>query len=221
MIRSAWFNVVLYASALWFSLRVIMHPELGREHSFAMGQAWARVSLRALRRICRVEIDVRGLANLPAGGGLIAAQHQSALDILVPLYVLKRELLDLPFFGAALRRAGMIAVDRDGGAAALRRVVAECRAAVAEGRQIIIFPEGTRMAPGARARLQPGVVAIAKAVGVEITLARTNSGTHWSRNAFLKTPGRVRVSIEPAIAPTLTRGEILQRIEDCFYGGET
>ena len=128
-----------------------------------MGQLWSRISLRALKILCNIQIEVEGREFLPQSGpALIAAQHQSAFDILLwltllpyPAYVLKQELVEIPVLGATLPKAGFIAVDRDGGATSLRKMVAGCRKAVAAGRQIVIFPEGTRVPPASAGLSSP------------------------------------------------------------------
>jgi 1-acyl-sn-glycerol-3-phosphate acyltransferase len=186
---------------------------------------WARISLAALRLICGVRIDVVGLEHLPrAGPALIAAQHQSAFDTLVwltllprPAYVLKQELLRLPLFGKLLLPSGFIAVDRTGGAAALRKMVADCRTAVAAGRQIVIFPEGTRVPPGEQAVLQPGVVALAHALDLPVIPAATNSGLFWGRNAFNKQPGRLQIRIYSPLRVGARREEIMSALVGMFY----
>ena len=133
-----------------------------------VAQLWARVMVWAARAFCGIRVQVSGLEQVGSGAALIASRHQSAFDTFVWLtlvprccYVLKRELLRIPLFGPLLPLAGMIAVDREGGAAALRGLMREGERAKREGRQIVIFPEGTRAAPGSLLPLQPGVAALA------------------------------------------------------------
>jgi 1-acyl-sn-glycerol-3-phosphate acyltransferase len=134
----------------------------------AAARSWARLILGGLRRLCRIDWEVSGGEHLPKGGpALLAPMHQSAFDTMIWItllpdcvYVLKRELTLIPLFGTMLLRHGMIPVDRRGGAQALRRLLRGAEQAVARGRQIVIFPEGTRVAPGHTAPLLPGVAAL-------------------------------------------------------------
>jgi 1-acyl-sn-glycerol-3-phosphate acyltransferase len=166
-------------------------------------------------------VRVTGLEYLPRdGAALLASQHQSAFDTLVwltivkrPSYILKRELTRIPLFGPMLLAAGNIAVDRSAGAAALRGVLAATAEARDAGRQILIFPEGTRVAPGARVKLQPGIAAIAARLGLPVIPVATDSGLHWGRRAFTKYPGVIHVAIGPPIAAGTPRPALLEAIE--------
>lgn len=226
-LRSLAFNIVLFGVGIGLSLwiRIVTHNK-GPAHVTRMGQLWARISLRALRRLCNIQIDIQGREYLPQSGpALIAAQHQSAFDILLwltllpdPCYVLKQELVQIPVLGALLPQAGFVAVDREGGAGSLRKMVAECRAAQALGRQILIFPEGTRVAPGERATIHPGVVALARGLKLPVIPASTDSGRYWGKHAFKKYPGTLHVTIYPAAGETAERRDLIQQLEDRYYG---
>src|ERR1700758_4429606 len=142
------------------------------------GQFWARSILFLLRAIVGLDHEIRGIDRIPRGGCIIAMKHQSAWDTLIlpavladAAVVLKRELLLLPFYGWYAARAGSIAIDRKAGASALRRMVAASRPVAAEGRPIVIFPEGTRVAPGARLPYQPGVAALYQALALPLVPA--------------------------------------------------
>jgi 1-acyl-sn-glycerol-3-phosphate acyltransferase len=229
MIRSVLVHAVMVVSGLLLSLyglflmRFAPRGVAGRQLP-AIGALWARITLAALRVLRGVRIEVTG--EIPAGGGvIIAAQHQSELDIFVlltllrrPSFVLKQELQKIPIFGAVLTPAGLVAVDRAGGAAALRKMVADCRTQLAAGRPIVIFPEGTRVAPGARGDLQPGVVALARALDVPVIPVTTNSGLRWPRAGLLKTPGPVHVTVGPPLPPKLPRPDFLAALAARFYG---
>jgi 1-acyl-sn-glycerol-3-phosphate acyltransferase len=225
-IRSALFLGIMYVSGFCLSLAGLLVAPFDRTKIIVCGQAWGHVVLWALRWICGITLRIEGIENLPAGPVIIAAQHQSAMDIMVwltllrrPAFVLKQELLNLPVFGPLMVPSGMIAVDRDGAAPALRKMVVECKAALAAGRQVVIFPEGTRVAHGARADLHPGVVALARSAGVTVIPASTDSGLHWGRKSFKKYPGHVRLTLYPPIAPSAGRDEILRRLAVYFYEG--
>jgi 1-acyl-sn-glycerol-3-phosphate acyltransferase len=225
-LRSLAFNIVMFGTGAALSLLAHAMRRFRPESVLDFGMLWARVSLRALDVLCKVHIQVEGAEYLPkAGPALIAAQHQSAFDTLVwlnllprPAYVLKRELLDLPLLGPLLIPSGFIAVDRGGGAVALRKMVADCRLAVAQGRQIVIFPEGTRVPAGSSTVLQPGVVALAHALGLPVIPVATNSGLFWGRNAFHKRAGLLRIKIFPPLPPGAGRAEIIAALTEIFYG---
>jgi 1-acyl-sn-glycerol-3-phosphate acyltransferase len=225
LLRSFAFNLMMYLTGAALSLRAHAQKRADPPIVLRLGMLWARVSLAALRRICGISYSVAGQDHLPAAGpALIAAQHQSAFDTLVwlallpfPTYVLKHELLRLPLLGPLLVPSGFIPVDREAGALALRKMLADAKRASAEGRQIVIFPEGTRVPPGERAALQPGVVALAKVLDLPILPAATNSGLFWPRKSFRKTPGLVKIKIFPPLPAGDDRETILANLRRCFY----
>lgn len=225
IIRSAGFNIIMFGSGTLLSLYCVLMARFLPDGIMRVARFWARLCLWGLHVCCGITLDVRGLENLPRGGAVIAAQHQSALDILLwiaiaphPAFVFKKELKRIPLFGSLLEPSGMIPVDRGGGSAALREMLAGAAAAVAAGRQVIIFPEGTRVAYGARGQIRNGIAALAQAAGVPVLPAATNSGQCWGRRAFGKTPGVVHVTILPALPDGLAREALVARLEAVFYG---
>ncbi len=222
---SLFFIIAMYGSGFGYSLWGTVLRRVAPGRLLGLGQSWARFVLASLRLCCGITVEVSGAANLPAAGGaLIAAQHQSAFDVMVwltllprPSYVLKQELLKIPLFGGLLVPSGFIAIDRAGGAGSLRGMIAACQAAIAAGRQIVIFPEGTRVAYGERAAVQAGIVALARALDVPVIPAATDSGRRWGRRAFVKTPGPARVKIYPALSQRLPRAEMIAALNRHFY----
>jgi 1-acyl-sn-glycerol-3-phosphate acyltransferase len=188
-------------------------------HRYLRG--WARLVLWLLRAICGIRLRVVGAENLPlTGPALIAAQHQSAFDTIVwhallprPAYVMKAELLRIPGWGAMARHVHSIPVDREGGGAALKRLVRATRDAAAAGYQVVIFPEGTRSAPGEVQPWQPGFAAMAATTGLPVVPVATDSGRFWGRRAFTKRPGTLTVEVLPPIQPGLPRAELTTRAE--------
>jgi 1-acyl-sn-glycerol-3-phosphate acyltransferase len=215
------FNIVFYAvTAAWsvfgYTCLMTSHPD----RLILFGRSWARVVIRALRLICGIDVRITGLEHVPQDGpALIASVHQSAFDTAIwmllprPAYVLKKELLKVPLFGALMRPSGMIVVDRRAGARAIRDLIRDGRRARDDGRQVVIFPEGTRGQPGARHVIQPGVAALANAMGVPVIPVATNSGAHWGRKSFLKFPGLIRVAIGPPLPANLPRAELVRALE--------
>jgi 1-acyl-sn-glycerol-3-phosphate acyltransferase len=157
------------------------------------------------------------------GPALLASMHQSAFDTLIWIalaprftYVFKKELSGIPIFGGYLLATGMIPVDRRAGGAAMRGLLRDTDRAVADRRQIVIFPEGTRVAPGPRVPLQPGVAAIAARARLPVIPVVTNSGLFWGRNSFLKRPGVIRVAVQPPLPVGLARDELVLRLAEIF-----
>ncbi|MGG5818887.1 lysophospholipid acyltransferase family protein [Falsiroseomonas sp. HW251] len=219
LLRSILFNACFYLLTAGMGLLGLPLMLAPRRHAVALVRAWGRSVVFLLGAICGVRLELRGLANIPAGGVVLASKHQSAFDTIVwlahlpdPAYVLKKELLAIPLYGWFCRKVGMIPVDRSGGGAALRAMLRAAQAALEAGRQVVIFPEGTRSAPGERLPYQPGVVAIAGS-GAPVVPVATDSGRVWGRKAFVKKPGTIRVSVLPPLPPGLPRAKLLAALE--------
>jgi 1-acyl-sn-glycerol-3-phosphate acyltransferase len=219
-LRAFVFNLAFF---LWtailgtLGLPLLLAP---RATTMRFGRFWAASVLVLLRLIVGLEHEIRGLDRVPRGGCIIAMKHQSAWDTLVlpvvlndPAAVLKRELLLLPFFGWYAARAGSIAIDRKAAAAALRRMLAKARPIAAAGRPIVIFPEGTRVAPGERRPYQPGVAALYQALRLPVVPAAVNSGLYWGRRSFTKREGRIVLEFLEPIPPGRTRPRLMAELE--------
>ena len=182
------------------------------------GAVWGRVTIFLLRAAAGIRHEIRG--PLPPPGSIVAAKHQSAWETLVlaallpdPVYIVKRELLSVPGVGWYFRRAGQIAVDRKGGASALRLMVQGARAALENGAQVVVFPEGTRVAPGERRPYHPGIAALYRETGAVVVPVALNSGRHWSRRGFRMRPGTIRLEFLEPIPPGLARRAFMSRLE--------
>jgi len=191
-----------------------------RAVTMRFGQFWARIVLVLLRVIVGLDHEIRGLDRVPRSACIIAMKHQSAWDTLIPLVVfkdpaaiVKRELLLLPFYGWYAARAGSIGIDRKAGAKALRRMIVAARPVAAEERPIVIFPEGTRVAPGARLPYQPGVAALYQALATPLVPAAVNSGLFWGRRSFVKHPGRIVLEFLEPIPPGWPRRKVMAELE--------
>ena len=219
-LRSLIFNILFMTiTALGAMIAMVLlpfHPRIMRRFI----QLWARLIIWMMRLVCNIRVEVTGLENIAPGAAIIASKHQSAFDTFVwlalldqPNYVLKRELLNLPFWGRVARHTGAVAVDRDGGGAALRAMVRDAKRVLDEGRPLVIFPEGTRAAPGEKLPYQPGVAALVMGSGVPCYPVATNSGRHWGRRAFHKMPGVIAISIMPALPAGLTRKPLMETLQ--------
>lgn len=228
LLRSAAFNLYFLVLTLVMGLAAFPVRWFARSRALGYAQLWAGLTLRGLRAICGVELRLSGTEHLPAGAPLlIASRHQSAFDTLVwmnlvprPAYVMKRELVRIPLVGPMLLLSGMIPLDRDGGAQALRDLLRATERAGADRRQIIIFPEGTRVTDGSEVELQPGVAALAARSGLPVFPVSTDSGRCWSRQAFLKRPGVVHIDVAPPIPSGLRRAAVLAAIRDGWRTAE-
>ncbi len=221
--RSAIFNLCFFGVTALIAVLALPTLLMPRGAVLQVMRFWAWSVVWLLRTICGIRFRVVGEQNLPAPGmpALIAAKHQSAFDTIIwlgllpaPAYVLKQELLRIPVYGLLARHAGMIAVDRAAGASAMRHLLRAGQEAAAAGRQIVIFPEGTRVAPGDRVPYQPGIAALAAATRLPVIPAAIDSGLLWGRRAFRKRPGTITLSILPALPPGLPRPELLARLAD-------
>ncbi len=220
VLRSLVFQVAFY---LWTAALALPGlPLLLAPPSWMMryGSFWSRGILWLLAVIVGLDHEVRGAEHLPPGPMLIAMKHQSAWDTFAapvvfrnPAMVMKRDLGWIPFYGWYSVKAGMIPIDRSGGARALKAMVTAGRRALAQGRPVLIFPEGTRTAPGVHLPYHPGVAALYRQLGVALVPVAVNSGRFWGRRHFLKRPGRIVVEILPAIPAGGERRAVMAELE--------
>jgi 1-acyl-sn-glycerol-3-phosphate acyltransferase len=223
LLRSLLFQVLFYV--VTGVLAIAYLPLLAAPSAWMMrcGTAWSALSLKLLQWCCGVTFEVRGRENLPDGPAIVAMKHQSAWETLAvpviferPAIAIKRELGWVPFYGWYALKAGMIAIDRGAGPNALRALIAGGERAAAEGRKIIIFPEGTRTAVGASPSYQPGVFALYRRLGLKLVPVAVNSGVYWGRRWFTKRPGRIIVEILPPILPSGDRRAVMAALESAI-----
>lgn len=229
-LRSAAFAValVLWTCGLGMLVIWLLAPpaHLVRRPVRALIRFWARGVLLLVRLIAGVRWccpDREALDLLRTGGGrLLAVKHQSAWETIVFLallpdccYVLKRELLKIPFYGWFTARAGMIAIDRSARGAALKAMVTAARTALQDGRTIIIFPEGTRVPVGRHGPIHPGVLALQRELSVPILPVAHNSGLYWER--FHKRPGEIVMRILPEIPPDRDRHAVAAKLKAALF----
>lgn len=221
VVRSALFAVAFYgATAL---IAIVGAPGfllLPQRRAMSLVRLWGRVGIFLLRVVAGVRTEIRGRENIPCGKALVASKHQSMFETfaLLPLLrfpsaVLKRELAQIPVFGLWTVKTGMIPVDRDKGASALRKLSTRAQAELAKGRQIIVFPEGTRRSPGAPPDYQSGIALLYKTLDVPVVPVALNSGLFWPRRSFRRYPGTIVVEFLPPIPPGLSSKTFLEALQ--------
>lgn len=185
----------------------------------AIQRLWSKLCLGAAKSIVGIDLQIEGRENIPSGSVIFACKHQSAWEtvmfahVFCPcVFVLKKELLYVPIFGWFGALTHQIVLNREGGAAAVRHLIAEGKRVRSEGRSVILFPEGSRMAPGTQPPLLPGVVAMARYLDMPVVPVALNSGRLWGKRAFLKYPGVVSVKIMPAIAKDISKQALLDAL---------
>jgi len=191
-----------------------------RRWTFAMFRFWGRGVL-AMLRICGIRVEVRGREFIPEGAALVAPKHQCMLDVFAQFtwlpattFVMKQELARIPWFGWYARKAGCIVIDRGGQAKTMRQVIREGADRFARGQQVVIFPEGTRKAPGAPPDYKPGIAALYRELNVPVCPVATNAGVHWPAHGFIRRPGTIVFEYLEPIPPGLKRAEFMRILEE-------
>lgn len=220
VIRSIVFNVLFYLTLIL--LMVVGLPMMlgGRRAVFALASAWRAASVWLLETICGLRLEYRGVENIPPGAVLIAAKHQSFLETFALLkyapdfaIILKKQLTYIPFFGWYLIVSRQIGIDRARGRQALQQIVDASKPVFAAGRQVFIYPEGTRRPPGAPPRYKTGAAAIYAGAEIACLPVALNTGLFWRRRGFLRRPGVAVIEYLPPIAPGLSREAFAAKLE--------
>jgi 1-acyl-sn-glycerol-3-phosphate acyltransferase len=217
--RSLIYNVVFYLNTAFWCFVGLPTYAMPRWGIIWIAKTWARTSAWLLTLICNVKVEYRGVENIPEGPLLVASKHQSAWETFAlmpffdqPLFILKRELTRIPFFGWYLVKAQMIGLDRQSGGRALLQMMKRARDQVQRGRQLIIFPEGTRRPVGAPPDYKVGVSQIYVGCGVTCLPVALNSGLFWPRRTFLRYPGTLVVEFLKPIPAGLSRDEFTAQV---------
>ncbi len=223
LVRSVAYSIATTIMFLMLSLLFMWVMLLPRGRTRLLLDVWGRLDQFLLRILCGQKIVVRGEHNKPVGPALVAAKHQSAWETtaLIPMLpkgvvILKKELLKIPIYGWYARYYGMIPVDRAGGAAALKQLAEDAKRSVAEGYQIVIFPEGTRRLVDAPPDYKPGAIFLYDRLKVPMVPVALNSGLLWPRRRMVRYPGVITISFLPAIPPGLPRAEAQARLQDAI-----
>ena len=221
VLRSLLFNVAFYANTILLLIALIPLLVFPRKTFLRGVQLWGRTSIWLLRVLAGTRLEFRGLEKIPPGGLLVASKHQSIAETFSlltifddPTFVLKRELRWIPFFGWYTMKAAQVPVDRKAGGAALADMNERARKEAARGRQVVIFPEGTRRAPGAPPAYKFGVAHLYGNLGVPCLPVALNSGLYWPRRRFIRRPGTIRIEILDPIAPGLPREAFFEILKE-------
>ena len=220
LLRSVVFQVAFWSWTALMAFAGLPFLLGTRRGMMRFGTFWARGVFALLRVIIGLGYEVRGRQHLPTGPCIVAMKHQSAWDTLAATIlfpdcaaVIKRELGWLPFYGWYVVKAGSITVDRGAASRALRRMVKRAERVVAERRTIVIFPQGTRTAVGAKKPYLPGIAALYQQLELPVVPVAVNSGLFWGRRHFMRRPGTVLVEILPPILPGKPRAEFMGELE--------
>ena len=215
-LRSLVYAAIFYPATVAWVLIGIVATLVSRRATLAVVLSWVGLHHWLASQVLGIRIIVEG--EIPAGQHLIAVKHQSMLETMemvrvanLPVIVIKKELADIPLFGRMTRRYGVIAVERSAGAKALRALVAEAREAIATGRPVIIYPEGTRVRVGEAPPLKSGFAALYRALGLPVVPVAVDSGRLWGRG-FIHRGGTVTLKVGEVIPPGLKRDEIEARV---------
>lgn len=226
-LRSTLYLIFLIVTVIPYAIACILWAPLPLHMRYKLTTGWPRLALWGARVICGIRWQVKGAENLPDGPAIILSKHQSAWETLYLVckmprdvcFVYKKELHWVPFFGWGLASLNMISINRSKGRDAFEQVLRQGRIRLQEGRWPLLFPEGTRIAPGKMGRFKMGGALLAARTGAVVIPVAHNAGECWPRNAFVKRPGLVTLSIGPTISPEgLTPEELNQKVQAWIEG---
>ena len=219
-IRSSFFNIWFFGISILSILLLVLTLPLPRAVLNKGFKAWMLLIMGGMKVLVGLSYEVRGRENIPVGPALYSSKHQSAWDTGIffllledASYVLKKELLSIPLYGWLLKKDKMVAIDRNGGGVALKQMIRDSRAIIEDGRQLVIFPEGTRSQPGAKLPYHPGIAAVYKQAGISVVPVALNSGLFWGRRSFAKKPGKIIIEFLPPLAPGMERKAFIAELE--------
>ena len=227
LLRSTVFAVLQIALTIFFSLIAYASFPFSAHTRYRIITGYNRSVIWLARWVLGIRYVVRGREHLPTVPAVILAKHQSAWETIAFLFlfppvaaVIKQELLDLPFFGSAYRMLSPIAIDRSAGRAALKKIVEQGRDKLAQGFWVLVFPEGERVAPGEKGRYGIGGSWLAAHTGVPVVPVAHNAGELWAKDAFIKRPGIITVSIGPVINSTDKNASDIMRETEAWIENE-
>ena len=227
VIRSLIFLLLQIIITPVFAMFALMSFPLARLTRYRIISQWAKMMLPILRVVCGIRHEVRGIENLPKQPCIVMCKHQSAwetiaLQAIFPpqIWVMKRELLLIPFLGWAFIALSAIPINRSSGRDALRQLVTHGKDRLARGLWVVIFPEGTRIAPGERGKYHIGGAWLATHTGTQVVPVAHNAGYFWRKNAFIKTSGTISVSIGKPIQSVSLKPDALNKLVENWIEAE-
>jgi 1-acyl-sn-glycerol-3-phosphate acyltransferase len=220
-LRSALYLLLMLVVTPVFAALMIVCIPLGYRVEHALTRGWCKLMLGAARLLCGLRYQVLGVERWPPRAAVVLSKHQSAWETIFlnafcprPVFVIKRELVLVPFFGWGLAMIKPISIDRKAGRDALNQVIEQGTRRLRDGHWVVIFPEGTRVAPGEQKRYGIGGASLAVQAGAPVVPVAHNAGYFWARNAFTKRPGLITLSFGPAIATeNRTAAEVIQETQ--------
>ncbi|MEQ1707684.1 MAG: lysophospholipid acyltransferase family protein [Terricaulis sp.] len=223
-LRSFIFLLWFYGAMVVFGIGFAPAVLINDRYIWICMRWWGKAAIWGLRWICGVRVVIEGREHLPTGAALFASKHQATLDTVLPaqfipepVFPVKYELINAPIFGFYMKR-GMIPLKRETHAAALKTLVRAAREAIAKGRQIMIYPEGTRQELDAPPDYKPGIAAMYRDLNLPVTPIALNTGLCWPPSGMLRKPGTVTLKILPAIPAGLSREEFMRELEARIEG---
>ena len=219
-VRSLVFILVFYLWSAVLAIGCLWLMVCPRRWTLGVFKLWTLGIIVQLRVICGIKVELRGREHMPNGRAIVASKHQCMFDVFAQFawledscFVMRKELMRIPFFNLYAWKAGMVVVDREGGARALRDMLAQARARLKDPRPLVIFPEATRGEPGSTGGYHPGVAGLSRDLELSTCPVATNSGVHWPAHGFLRRPGTIVFEYLPPIPTGLKRAEYMRRLE--------
>jgi 1-acyl-sn-glycerol-3-phosphate acyltransferase len=221
---TVWLRSYIYfvAFLIWtvIASTIFLPLLLTQRTAFVAVRGWVNGIMFLARTIVGITSRVEGLENVPSGPVIIAAQHQASFEtyrmftvLNQPIFILKRELISIPLIGWYMQRAGFINIDRSAGAGAMRKMLREAKAALDAGRQVIVFPEGTRVPTGESRPYQPGVAGLYSYCKVPVVPMALNSGYFWGKTRVLKMPGEIVFKFLPPLPGDLDKDTVITELK--------
>src|SRR6516225_12073891 len=227
-LRSLVFNILFYLVFLFWVMVALPTFLMPRRAMLRVATWWATTNIFLMRLVCGIKVEFRGTEKIPKGPLIVASKHQSMWETIsllhffeAPFFAVKRELRFIPIFGLFLIKTNMIAIDRSAGGRALIKMARRAAEEVRQGRQFVIFPEGTRTAPGAPPQYKSGIGLIYVDCGVPCLPVALNSGLFWPRRTFLRYPGTLVVEFLDPLPPGLSKDEFLSRVQAAIEDATT
>jgi len=220
VLRSLLFMIAFYAWSVIMGLIMLPAVIAPRRWMIALFRVWGQGIDLLLGGLCGIKVEIRGRHLIPSGAALVAAKHQCMFDVFSQFvwlpdscWVMKKELMWIPFIGWYSLKTRMIVIDREGGSVALKKMVKDALDRFADHRQLVIFPEGTRGAPGKAGDYKPGIAALYRELGVPCVPVATNSGVHWPAHGFMRKPGTIVFEYLEPIPPGLKRATFMETLK--------